>query len=39
MTLKFGEKEAWYVYRQYEVPQGSEPGSAHSCFEAALEYS
>jgi hypothetical protein len=39
MTLKFGEKEAWYVDRQYEVPQGSEPAGDHSCFEAAHEYS
>jgi hypothetical protein len=39
MTLKFGEKEAWYVDRQYEVAQGSEPAGAHFCFEAAHEYS
>jgi hypothetical protein len=38
-TLKFGEKEAWYVDRQYEVAQGREPAGAHACFEAAREYS
>ena len=35
MTVKFGEKEAWYVDRQYEVPPGREPAGAHCCFEAA----